>query len=374
ARDLIARAERDEAYPIPVVIPLSTWAEKQLPLADWLIEELNRQYDVPKKVGQAWVGNDLMLLLLDGLDEVKANVRAACVEAINTFRAEHGLAAMTVCSRIGDYENLTVRLRLRSAITLQPLKVEQVDAHLARFGTKLTLLRRLIQERADLQELAANPLMLGILMIVYQDADNEKQGPKTFEGQLTYLFSRYVQHMLTRPEGIRIHFPSQPDEEGLRKKGNITHYTPEQIKHWLTWLAKKLQRHSVSIFYPEAMRPNWLPSVTHQKLLTWGIASLAGLSIALVFGLIGGLAFGLLSGLFASFREGFISGMVSGLRSGLIGGLAVWLNKAQAEIRYPTRRTPYEGMKRLSLSGLISGLVGGLVGGLFFGLLGGLVF
>ena len=51
------------------------------------MDELNLRYDVPRKIGQEWVNNDQILLLLDGLDEVKPEHRAACVEAINAFRS-----------------------------------------------------------------------------------------------------------------------------------------------------------------------------------------------------------------------------------------------------------------------------------------------
>ena len=49
ARDLLARAAHDPAHPIPVVFPLSTWAESRKPSGEWLIDELNLRYDVPRK-------------------------------------------------------------------------------------------------------------------------------------------------------------------------------------------------------------------------------------------------------------------------------------------------------------------------------------
>ena len=88
ARDLLDRATQDPTHPIPVVFPLSTWAESRHPLEEWLVDELNLRYDVPRKIGQEWVKNDQILPLLDGLDEVKSEHRTACVEAINAFRQD----------------------------------------------------------------------------------------------------------------------------------------------------------------------------------------------------------------------------------------------------------------------------------------------
>ena len=84
-RDLNASAEQDEALPIPVVFNLSSWGEKPLALAKWLVEELCVRYEVSRKVGTTWVENDNLLLLFDGLDELEAEDRAACVEAINLY-------------------------------------------------------------------------------------------------------------------------------------------------------------------------------------------------------------------------------------------------------------------------------------------------
>ena len=67
ARDLLDQATRDTTHSIPVVFPLSTWAERRLPLAEWLIDELSKRYDVPLKLGRAWVEADQILPLLDGL-------------------------------------------------------------------------------------------------------------------------------------------------------------------------------------------------------------------------------------------------------------------------------------------------------------------
>lgn len=52
ARDLLHRAEADTAHPIPAVLNLSSWSETQLPLTDWIVEDLNTKYQVPRNVGQ----------------------------------------------------------------------------------------------------------------------------------------------------------------------------------------------------------------------------------------------------------------------------------------------------------------------------------
>jgi len=85
ALDLIPRAESDQNQPIPVVFNLSTWSAKQQSLVDWLTAELSSKYRIPKKVSRRWLEDNSLLPLLDGLDEVKPDYRAACVKAINEF-------------------------------------------------------------------------------------------------------------------------------------------------------------------------------------------------------------------------------------------------------------------------------------------------
>jgi predicted NACHT family NTPase len=119
ARDLMIRATQDPNHPIPVVFPLSTWAQQRRPLVDWLVDALHEQYEVPRKTGQAWVDAEQFLPLLDELDEVKAEDRTACIEVINEFRQDHGLLSLVVCSRVADYEALATQLRLQGALMVQ---------------------------------------------------------------------------------------------------------------------------------------------------------------------------------------------------------------------------------------------------------------
>ncbi len=80
ARDLLARAEQDAQQQMPVIFTLSSWAAKQQPLAEWMIEELINKYQVPRQLAHVWVETDQILPLLDGLDEVATENRTKCIE------------------------------------------------------------------------------------------------------------------------------------------------------------------------------------------------------------------------------------------------------------------------------------------------------
>jgi len=85
-------------------------------LQDWLAQELHIKYQVPTKLAQAWIGQEHILPLLDGLDEVAQDNRVDCVRAINAYRETYGLVPVVVCCRSADYFSQSARLLLNRAI------------------------------------------------------------------------------------------------------------------------------------------------------------------------------------------------------------------------------------------------------------------
>jgi eukaryotic-like serine/threonine-protein kinase len=247
ARDLLSRADRDDQHAIPVILNLSSWSETRKPIAEWIVDELNGKYQAPRKVAQAWVAGDDLLLLLDGLDEVAAEHRESCVSAINAYRTEHGFVDVVVCSRILDYDALTNKLSLNGAIVLQPLSEAQVDAYFASFGSKMDTVRAMLVEDETLREMSHSPLILNIIALAYQGATTTDL-PKlnTFEARRTHLFDVYVRRMYERRLG------DKP-------------YSQAQTVHYLSWLARHMKEHAQSLFLIEAMQPTWLTASQQRR-------------------------------------------------------------------------------------------------------------
>jgi eukaryotic-like serine/threonine-protein kinase len=126
AESLLDEAEADEGQPVPVVLNLSSWALRPVPLQEWLVESLHQQYQLSKKYAGELLTQQRVTLLLDGLDEVATDHRAACAEAINAFKAEQQMSVV-VCSRVADYEALGKKLNLSHAIQIQPLSQTQIE-------------------------------------------------------------------------------------------------------------------------------------------------------------------------------------------------------------------------------------------------------
>src|SRR5260370_5045832 len=167
ARDLLDRAEKDDAHPIPVLFNLSPWAAKRQSIADWIVDELSMKYQVPRKLGQSWVDNDQILPLLDGLDEAASDYREACTEPINPYLQKQMLPLL-VFSRKDEYLSQKELLLLNSAVVVQPLTEQQVDDYLSSAGGQLAAVRVALRKDRQLQELATTPLMLSVLTLAYE--------------------------------------------------------------------------------------------------------------------------------------------------------------------------------------------------------------
>jgi len=246
ARACVARAELNQAAPIPVVLNLSSWAYRQLRLDLWIIQELNLKYQVPNSVSRSWLGNAELLLLLDGLDEVREDKREDCIEAINEFRGRFGLTDIAVCSRASEYSSLSTKLALDAAIHIQPLTMEQVDSYLAALGPAVGGLRTLITARRQLQELATTPLMLSVMITALSGDDlaslSAPPGTQGAKELTSTIFSLYVRHVLFA------------HRRGISKLA----FSPLKTLMTLKWLAVGMSAHKESEFFVESLQPSWV--------------------------------------------------------------------------------------------------------------------
>ena len=339
AEALLDQAEHDLIHPVPVVLNLSSWALVRKPLPEWIAEEMLSQYQVARKVTTAWLEEDELLLMLDGLDEVAEAHRNACLVAINAFMAEHQ-AELVVCSRVGDYEQLEDRLNVSAAVRVQPLTDDEIARYLSQPGLAL---QAILAVDSDLHELARSPLMLTVMTLAYRGLSQEELMPlDSVEERRQHLFGKYVEQVFRR--------------RPLDALNN-------NVK-WLTHLAKGMSQERQSVFYIERLQPTWLLS---PKWYLTGVGLFVGLFTGLIFGLVSGLISGLIAGLFF----GFVSGLVNGSTGGLLGGASYLLSSF---VKNKRKRFWATVISAMMITTLIFGLLYGLGTGLFAGLLYGLLF
>src|SRR6266700_3935946 len=278
ARDLLKRAQDNPEASIPVVLMLSSWATRKLPLEQWIAEELQAKYDIPSQIGKAWVKANQLLLLLDGLDEVDLNALPACVETINAYYRQ-ARRSLVVCSRTKEFLDQSGRLALHSAVTVQPLSSKQGDIYLdglAAKGEEIEGLKRALHQSAKLSALATTPLFLTVLILAYHGKPVQellalvKAAPTD---QQHLLFHNYIEWSLLR-KGARIHASSQ------------------QTKYWLACLARQMTANYQSELYLKRLQLNLLPKWQRTFYLS---SSMLGEGLGIVLATVLGFGLGLRS-------------------------------------------------------------------------------
>jgi hypothetical protein len=240
--ELLGRARRDVAEPIPVVLMLSTWAAKRGPIGAWLVDQLDRRYGVPRATATRWLENALLVPCLDGLDELTGEVLADCIEELNTFLAENDAVGMVVCSRIKEYEKSAPRLALNMAAEVLAVSEEQAATFLATLGAQHEGLRTAFAADGTLRELASSVLMLSMMVTAYRGTparaiDVLPSGKKRRKD----LIARYLASVFQQLDGR-------------------LDYSRKRFEEWLGWLARRLRAERSSLFQLEDLQPSWLPT------------------------------------------------------------------------------------------------------------------
>jgi hypothetical protein len=250
AKRLIERSEKDLSLPIPVVLNLSSWAReerKKRKIFDWLMDELLEKYKVPQFLSETWIQREQLILLLDGLDEVNEADRNKCVQVLNDFMMMYPQTDVAICSRVKDYEVLTERLQISSALCLQPLSSQQVYQILDKIGGALTGLKTLLKNDADLEQFARTPLILNFMSVAYRGWSIEKLRPQLQANpdRERNLFETYIDFRLNQ--------------------GASSGYSADRVRRWLSWLAIRLEHEKRTIFLIERMQPSWLKDKSEER-------------------------------------------------------------------------------------------------------------
>ena len=225
------------SQPIPVILNLSSWTKEQAGLGKRIQSELVDRYGVSRPRAQQWVEGEYIVPLLDGLDEVAADKRAACVEAINICRRERGLQPMAVCCRLEEYRKLPAPLDLAGAVAVEPLHRDEVETYFDKHGSKLVRVRQALRDDPGLWGLMNTPLMLTVLFLASGVEGDEEQNEADPRRR---LYLRFVRRMFSGPRTRRF-----GEKKALR---------------WLGWLAAQLAKRGQIPFSLEDLGHQWLPS------------------------------------------------------------------------------------------------------------------
>jgi hypothetical protein len=351
-------------------------------LGDWLAVQLTLTYDLPPKVSQQLVAEELVLPILDGLEEIPTvHQRRACVAAINAYtrRATPHRPFVLTC-RAEEYNQLAPGwVGAEQHIVLAGLQPDQVNAILEKRAVGRvdwdTIRLRHAAGDARLTELFRSPLYLAVALQVYRDRDPSELLDLGIEEAIGQLWERLLSLSETADA-----FPGA---------------TVTEVRRWLEFIATGMRRTARQRFMLHElylMDPN---RATMERRFDAIVGLIAGLSVGLTSGLVSGLFYGLIAGLVAWLVFGLSAAPVIGLVIGLvvwlvaslvvgpIFGLFSWrpreflaylAGSPSTQNAVGWRDRVLHATNRATLVvGVVAGLVAGLIIGLTVGLTGGLV-
>jgi NACHT domain/Caspase domain len=303
AQQLTARAlaDHESAHPTPIYLPLSAWAIRRPPLTEWLVEQLDELYEVPRDLGRRWMEprNGALLFLLDGLDEItQLDERDSCIREINRFRRSYQVPVIVATCQ-AEYDAASTKLELETAVSVRPLNPERVLDHLQQAGPQTHQIVESLQRDKDLRDLLRSPLLVSILTLAYA-------------GKRASVPAVTAHSPAERRQILMSDYVDRRFELGRTAD---TRTNQERSLRYLTALAANLTHGRQTMLLVGRLRSDWLPSPLARRVVIivpklalgfstgvvhWWVNAMAvrsGFASVPTFHLVINIAFGLVVGL-----------------------------------------------------------------------------
>lgn len=265
---LLDQAQKKSNILVPFRFNLSRWNDTSVkpdqPLEVWLIDQLTALYRVGNEVAEKWVKRGEISLLLDGLDEVRANKRNALIQCLNDFIKRRGTTfPVVVTCRSSDYET-GPKLHLNHAVEIQPLTIHEVEAYLRRSAGDQSGILAALAHHPDIYETLKSPLMLGIAARTFEGRDQQYAESLYLDGKIAnVLINEFVERVF-REKGA----------SSIERRGAIDA---------LRKIAKFMQRHSLSTFNGGELWLKYLANPT-ATLIRWTLIITAVIAMTFASG------------------------------------------------------------------------------------------
>ena len=197
AKLLLKKASDDIDEPIPIVLNLSSWASERKPIEHWVVNELENLYGIPKSTGLEWVQHNLLILLLDGLNEIKANYSYEFIAEFNKFRERNRLTGVVVTGCLGQYKTMKNQLKLPSIATIQPLEDKQFNSYLASLDSDGEKIIAALNAEPFLKNLARTPLGLNMLYVSFKKLNENHSLSSDTEKQNKIILKQFIHQNLS---------------------------------------------------------------------------------------------------------------------------------------------------------------------------------
>lgn len=193
-----------ETTRIPVILNLARWSSTFSTLKDWIQEILPSEMGltINKKMAGDLIAQNRLIVLLDGLDEVEAEDRQTCLEAIGAY-GEDANRCFILSSRIDEYKALAKDAPVNGQVEVGTLTYKQLINQLKKTeqneGSKRLLAA--LNEDELLREIAEVPFYFNTLQLLFARGKYLHEfnfSAPDIEGRKKEIEQKFVSEMLQR--------------------------------------------------------------------------------------------------------------------------------------------------------------------------------
>ncbi|MGW7510659.1 NACHT domain-containing protein [Streptomyces massasporeus] len=372
---------REPGDPVPVRLSLAAFDPARHSLEDWITDHLISVYRLRPAVAATLVANRRVLPVLDGLDEIDSDPQPGytsyavkAVHALNEYADGVDKGQLIVTCRSTTYaalQFLHVWAQDSARISIAPVTQVAARSFLTARATDPARWREVFDR---LRDHPAGPLAMGLSTpwrLVLAATVYEHRQPS---GAFVHAPSELLASSLDSADAVRDHLLNHVFRAATQHAGGRGSYTPEDVRYWLTVLARYLHSNN-----GRRLSGYQLPSadlVLHEIWPMIGPYRARLMHASLTIG--GWLAASVV--LFFALPQVWAASAGAVVCAALFGTEAwttVWPSPARvdgAHLRTPSGRRHFISGLGLGLAlGLVHGVVIGPVGGIVVGLAVGLL-
>lgn len=195
---------------IPVRFSLVAWTDAE-PLVDWMALTMGGLTNIPAPVCKTYIESGNILPLFEHFQEVDADKRVACIQAINSYK-DNIADGLLVAAHNKEYRELPAdsRLTLNAAVTLKPFTRQQVLRKVEQLGEAYSGLLEVLRREPNLLSDARSHRDLIQMITAYEgksaDEIGTSSGMSTEERKVARVgafASRRIEQGLAELDGAR---------------------------------------------------------------------------------------------------------------------------------------------------------------------------
>jgi sugar-specific transcriptional regulator TrmB/MFS family permease len=297
---LVLALLKNKTAAIPVVLNLATWQGSYRKLEDWLEKILPAELGVNSVLAKKVMEEIPLILLLDGLDEVKETERKSCLEAIGFYGAE-AQKQFVITSRKKEYSEAVKDAPVYLQIEVGPFELDQIKAELKQIGfqqPEAPPLLKAIESDQILSEVVKTPIYFNLLQLLF--GQGKRLSDLTFQtNDISDWQKKLTEYFLV----IQL---ASTEEKWINNN----------IDYWISFLASRMNKRNIVVFELRDLQYDWWVWSRRQSIFGFICESLIdGLPFGLFFSAIGAIIGSIVSG-----AIGLIWGMMIGVLFGVFFG------------------------------------------------------